>query len=44
MREMVERARLLGANAIVGIDIDYATIGETNSMIMVTTTGTAVVV
>jgi len=33
-----------GANAIVGIDIDYETIGETNSMLMVATSGTAVVI
>jgi uncharacterized protein YbjQ (UPF0145 family) len=44
MDEMVERAQELGANAIVGIDIDYETIGETNSMLMVATSGTAVVV
>ena len=30
--------------AIVGIDIDYETIGETNSMLMVATSGTAVVI
>ncbi|MBQ2949859.1 MAG: heavy metal-binding domain-containing protein [Prevotella sp.] len=44
MREMADRAKALGANAIVGIDIDYATIGQGNSMIMVTTSGTAVVI
>ena len=44
MREMTERAEALGANAIVGIDIDYETIGETNSMLMVATSGTAVVI
>jgi len=40
-------ARLLPTgrkNAIVGIDIDYETIGETNSMLMVATSGTAVVI
>ena len=41
---MIERAQSLGANAIIGIDIDYGTIGEGNSMIMVTTSGTAVVI
>lgn len=41
-REMEERARNIGANAIVGIDIDYETIGEGNSMIMVSCSGTAV--
>ena len=44
MREMEERARAMGANAIVGIDIDYETIGEGNSMLMVATSGTAVVI
>ena len=44
MREMAERAQALGANAIVGIDIDYETIGEANSMLMVATSGTSVVV
>ena len=44
MREMMERAHAMGANAIVGIDIDYETIGDTNSMLMVATSGTAVVI
>ena len=44
MQEMVERAHAMGANAIVGIDIDYETIGESNSMLMVSTSGTAVVI
>lgn len=44
MREMQERAAKLGANAIVGIDIDYETVGQNGSMIMVATSGTAVVI
>ncbi len=44
MKEMMERVQAMGANAIVGIDIDYETIGETNSMPMVATIGTAVVI
>lgn len=44
MQEMVQRAQEMGANAIVGIDIDYETIGQTNSMLMVSTSGTAVVI
>ena len=44
LKEMMERAQAMGANAIVGIDIDYETIGETNSMLMVATSGTAVVI
>lgn len=44
MKEMEDRARDMGANAIVGIDIDYETIGGNNSMLMVATSGTAVVI
>ena len=44
MQEMTERAARLGANAIVGIDIDYETIGSHNSMLMVACSGTAVLV
>ena len=44
LREMMERAMALGANAVVGIDIDYETIGQGNSMLMVATSGTAVVI
>lgn len=44
LEEMMERARQLGANAIVGIDLDYETIGQANSMLMVTASGTAVVI
>jgi uncharacterized protein YbjQ (UPF0145 family) len=39
---MTEQARSLGANAIVGIDIDYETVGESGSMLMVAVSGTAV--
>ncbi len=44
MAEMQERAQKMGANAVVGIDLDYETIGEKSSMLMVTASGTAVVV
>ena len=44
MNEMVDRAMGMGANAIVGIDIDYETIGANNSMLMVAVSGTAVVI
>ncbi|NGZ95281.1 MAG: hypothetical protein CV089_03955 [Nitrospira sp. WS110] len=44
LEEMQEQARNLGANAIVGIDIDYETIGTNSSMLMVSANGTAVVV
>ena len=40
--EMEEKARRVGANAIVGIDIDYETIGANGSMLMVSVSGTAV--
>lgn len=42
MQEMADRARQLGADAVVGIDIDYEVLGENNGMLMVTTSGTAV--
>ena len=44
MNEMIDRANSLGANAIVGIDLDYETIGESGSMLMVAASGTAVVI
>jgi uncharacterized protein YbjQ (UPF0145 family) len=44
LQEMMQRAQVLGANAIVGIDIDYETIGANGSMLMVATSGTAVVI
>ena len=34
MQEMAERARAMGANAVVGIDVDYETIGSNGSMLM----------
>jgi len=44
--EMVEQARALGANAVVGVDLDYETIGISSggNMLMVSASGTAVVV
>src|SRR5262249_20197185 len=44
MSEMAERARETGANAVIGIDLDYETVGQNGSMLMVTASGTAVVV
>ena len=44
INEMMQRAAALGANAIVGIDVDYETIGQSSSMLMVATSGTAVVI
>lgn len=43
LNEMESRARELGANAVVGIDIDYEVLGEANGMLMVTASGTAVI-
>ena len=44
LREMMDRAQALGANAIVGLDIDYESLGAENSMMMVAVSGTAVVI
>ena len=43
MQEMQARAQELGANAIIGIDIDYEVLGQNNGMLMVSVSGTAVV-
>lgn len=42
MNELADRAARLGADAVVGIDIDYEVLGENNGMLMVTASGTAV--
>ncbi|MTI44337.1 uncharacterized protein YbjQ (UPF0145 family) [Roseibium hamelinense] len=44
MSEMQERAQVLGGNAVIGVDLDYETVGQNGSMLMVSATGTAVVV
>jgi uncharacterized protein YbjQ (UPF0145 family) len=44
LQELQERARALGANAVVGIDLDYEVLGQNNSMLMVSASGTAVMV
>lgn len=44
LRELEERAYNLGANAVVGVKIDYETLGQSNGMLMVTASGTAVIV
>lgn len=43
MGEMMEEARRLGANAIVGVKFDYGVVGQQGSMMMVAVSGTAVV-
>jgi uncharacterized protein YbjQ (UPF0145 family) len=40
--EMVEEARARGADAVVGVDLDYEVIGKEGSMLMVSASGTAV--
>lgn len=42
--DMSQRASELGANAVIGVDIDYETVGQNGSMLMVTAAGTAVVI
>lgn len=42
LQEMSEQAQRLGANAVIGVDLDYETVGGSGSMLMVTTSGTAV--
>lgn len=44
LAEMEKRAAALGANAVVGVDIDYEVLGQGGNMLMVTASGTAVVV
>lgn len=44
LRELEENAMRLGANAVVGIDLDYETVGSNGSMLMVSASGTAVVI
>jgi uncharacterized protein YbjQ (UPF0145 family) len=40
--DMADEARARGANAIIGVDLDYETVGKEGSMLMVTASGTAV--
>ncbi|CAL2074772.1 heavy metal-binding domain-containing protein [Tenacibaculum dicentrarchi] len=42
LQEMQERAKSLGADAIVGVDLDYETVGPNGGMLMVTASGTAI--
>lgn len=42
MSELIQRGTALGADAIVGIDLDYETVGANGSMLMVSVSGTAV--
>lgn len=42
MNELIQKAQSIGANAIIGIALDFETIGTSGSMLMVMATGTAV--
>ena len=44
VEEMMHRAKKMGANAVVGVDVDYEVLGEKNGMLMVSVSGTTVVV
>jgi uncharacterized protein YbjQ (UPF0145 family) len=44
IEEMKQKAADLGANAVVGVDLDYEVLGHANGMLMVSASGTAVVV
>jgi len=44
INEMAQRAATMGANAVVGVDVDFEILGQGNNMMMVIATGTAVVV
>lgn len=44
MQEMVNDAQASGATAIIGISLDYASVGQSNGMLMVTAAGTAVTI
>jgi len=43
LEEMAQRASQMGANAVVGVDLDYEGLGQANGMLMVSASGTAVV-
>jgi len=44
LQELQQRAYSIGANAVIGVDIDYEVLGQGNNMLMVIASGTAVVV
>jgi uncharacterized protein YbjQ (UPF0145 family) len=44
LEEMREKAATLGGNAVVGVDLDYEVLGQGNGMLMVSASGTAVLV
>ena len=44
LNEMTGEAAAMGANAVIGVDLDYETVGGQGSMLMVSATGTAVII
>jgi uncharacterized protein YbjQ (UPF0145 family) len=44
IQEMTAQAEALGANAVIGVDLDYETVGQGGSMLMVSASGTAVTI
>ena len=44
LQELQQNAIALGANAVIGVDFDYEVLGESNGMLMVNATGTAVLI
>lgn len=42
MKEMIEQAKNKGADAVIGIDLDYETVGQNGGMLMLSASGTAV--
>jgi uncharacterized protein YbjQ (UPF0145 family) len=44
LQEMAEEARALGGDAVIGVDLDYETVGQSGGMLMVSASGTAVVI
>ena len=44
LQEMEEAAAALGANAVIAVDLDYETVGQNGSMLMVSVSGTAVTI
>jgi uncharacterized protein YbjQ (UPF0145 family) len=44
LQDMEEEAKKLGANAVLSVDLDYETLGQNGGMLMVTASGTAVLV
>lgn len=44
LNEMSQSAMAMGANGVIGIDVDYEVVGQSGSMLMVSVSGTAVII